>query len=46
MRRLITIDLLRSDLDQFEDYESRILPLVEKHGGRVEMRVRAADVSE
>lgn len=43
MRRLVTIDLSTADLAAFETYEATVLPLVAKHGGRVEMRVRALD---
>jgi hypothetical protein len=41
--RLVTIDLTAADLDAFERYEARVLDLVPKHGGRLEMRVRALD---
>lgn len=45
MRRLVTIDLGRADLALFEAYEAAVLPLLARHGGRIEMRVRAADDS-
>jgi hypothetical protein len=43
MRWLVTIDLRGCRLDIFDIYESAVLPLVEEHGGRIEMRVRALD---
>jgi uncharacterized protein (DUF1330 family) len=45
MRRLVTIDLTRADLGLFESYEAKVLPLVEKYGGRLELRVRSLDGS-
>ncbi len=45
MLRLVTIDLAGADLIAFEAYESKVLPLVQRHGGRVELRVRARDGS-
>lgn len=45
MRRLVTIDLRHADVDAFEAYEAKVLPLVGKHGGRLEWRLRAADGS-
>ena len=45
MRRLVTIDLTGADLALFEVYEATVLPLLGKHGGRLEMRVRALDGS-
>jgi uncharacterized protein (DUF1330 family) len=41
--RLITIDLTQADLGAFERYEAEVLELVPKHGGRLEVRVRALD---
>jgi hypothetical protein len=41
--RLVTIDLTAANLDAFERYEAEVLDLVPKHGGRLEMRVRALD---
>jgi uncharacterized protein (DUF1330 family) len=43
LRRLVTIDLAGADLERFEAYEAKVLPLVETHGGRLEMRVRSLD---
>ena len=43
MRRLVTIDLTHADLSLFESYEAKVLPLVERYGGRLEMRLRAVD---
>jgi hypothetical protein len=41
MRRPVTIDLTNANLEAFEAYEARVLPLLGKHGGRLEMRVRS-----
>ena len=43
MLRLVTIDLTAADLNAFERYEAEVLELVPKHGGRLELRVRALD---
>lgn len=43
MLRLVTIDLSAADLDAFERYEAAVLALVPRHGGRLELRVRALD---
>lgn len=43
MLRLVTIDLSDADLEMFERYESEVLSIVPKYGGRLEMRVRALD---
>lgn len=40
MRLLLEIDLSAADLSRFEAYEAAVLPLVAKHGGKVECRVR------
>ena len=45
MLRLVTIDLASADLALFESFEAKVLQLVPKHGGRLEMRVRALDNS-
>jgi hypothetical protein len=45
MRRLVTIDLASADLALFESFEAKVLKLVPKYGGRLEMRVRALDNS-
>lgn len=45
MRRLITIDLAGADMEAFETYEAKVLPLLGKYGGRLEMRVRSLDRS-
>jgi uncharacterized protein (DUF1330 family) len=41
--RLVTIDLSQADLQAFARYEARVLALLPKHGGRLELRVRALD---
>ena len=43
MRRLVTIDLSNADVPVFEAYEASVLSLLDKHGGRLEMRVRSLD---
>ena len=43
MLRLVTIDLSQADLDVFERYEASVLALLPKHGGRLELRLRALD---
>lgn len=43
MLRLVTIDLFGADLTLFEAYEAKVLPLVAKHGGRLEQRLRSLD---
>jgi len=45
MRRLVTIDLRNADVELFAAYEAKVLPLLAKYGGRLEMRVRALDGS-
>jgi len=42
----VTIDLSAASIDLLEQYETAVLPLIEKHGGRLEMRVRAVDQSK
>ena len=43
MRRHVTIDLTIADIAMYEAYEASVLPLVERHGGRVVLRVRSLD---
>ena len=43
MLRLVAIDLSNADIPAFEAYEERVLALVPRHGGRLEMRVRSLD---
>jgi hypothetical protein len=45
MQRLVTMDLTNANLEAFEAYEARVLPLLGKHGGQLEMRVRSVDGS-
>ncbi len=45
MQRLVTIDLTAADLAAFDAYEARVLPMLARHGGRLELRVRALDGS-
>lgn len=43
MLLLVQIDLSDADIKQFEAYEAIVLPLLAKHGGRVEFCLRAVD---
>jgi hypothetical protein len=43
MLQLVAIDLSNADLDLFTIYEDKVLALLPKHGGQLEMRVRAID---
>lgn len=45
MHHLVVINLTQADLEMFEAYEAAVLPLVAKHGGGLEFRVRARDGS-
>lgn len=43
MRKLVTIDLTAADTDAFEAYERKVMPLLQKHAGRLELSVRSVD---
>lgn len=43
MLLLATFDLAGADIALFEQYESAVLPLLDRHGGRLLQRVRALD---
>lgn len=43
MLRLVTIDLSGADVAAFETYETGVLALLGKHGGRLERRMRTLD---
>ena len=43
MLRLVTIDLSNADVAAFETYETGVLALLGKHGGRLERRMRTID---
>lgn len=43
MRKLVTIDLTTADTTAFETYERKVMPLLEKHTGRLEVSVRSVD---
>jgi len=45
MHHLVTIDLKDANVELFEVYEATVLPLLQKHGAKLEMRVRAVDGS-
>jgi hypothetical protein len=40
---LVTIDLAQADLDAFERYEAKVLALLPKHRGCLELRVRTLE---
>lgn len=40
---LVQLDLSNADITLFEDYETRVLALLENHGGKVLERLRAID---
>ncbi|MEG3144687.1 hypothetical protein U1839_08475 [Sphingomonas sp. RT2P30] len=42
---LATFDLANADRALFDSYEAKVLPLLARHGARIEWRVRAADRS-
>jgi hypothetical protein len=43
MLLLVTIDLSNAAFDLFTNYETKVLALLHKYGGRLEMRVRPID---
>jgi uncharacterized protein (DUF1330 family) len=43
MLLFVQIDLSGADLPLFETYESRVLALLGRHGGRLEARLRSTD---
>ena len=43
MLLMVRIDLSDADVALFDAYEARVLPLLERHGARLETRVRAID---
>jgi hypothetical protein len=43
MLLLATFDLSGADIALFEEYEAAVLPLLERHGGRLLQRVRSLD---
>ncbi|MFK7995983.1 MAG: hypothetical protein AB8B87_17735 [Granulosicoccus sp.] len=45
MRKLVVIDLSSANTALFEAYERKVIPLLQKYGGRLELGVRSADGS-
>jgi len=45
VRKLIAIDLTSADVALFESYERKVLPLLSKHDGKLELCVRSVDGS-
>lgn len=43
MRKLVVIDLSCADTDLFESYERKVMPLLSKYGGQLELSVRSVD---
>lgn len=43
MLLLVQIDLSNADLPLFEDYEEKVLALLDDHGARLEARLRSKD---
>ena len=43
MRQLVTIDLTSADITLFEGYERKVIPLLGKYDGRLELCVRSVD---
>ena len=43
VRKLIVIDLTTADVALFESYERKVLPILSKYDGRLELSVRSVD---
>lgn len=43
MRKLVVIDLSSADTGLFESYERKVIPLLGKYEGRLELSVRSVD---
>lgn len=43
MRKLVVLDLSAANKDLFESYERKVLPLLSKHEGKLELCVRSVD---
>jgi uncharacterized protein (DUF1330 family) len=43
MLLLATFDLAAADVALFDEYEAAVLPLMDRHGGRLRFRVRSLD---
>lgn len=43
MRKLVVIDLSSADIDLFESYEQKVIPLLGKYKGQLESSVRSVD---
>ena len=40
---VVLVDVAREGVDAFQRYEAAVLPLLERHDGRLERRLRTAD---
>lgn len=45
VRKLVVIDLTGANLALFESYERKVLPLLSKYNGKLELSVRSVDGS-
>ena len=43
LHKLIVVDLAVADMDLYERYERKVIPLLDKYGGRMESGVRSVD---
>lgn len=43
MRKLVVIDLTSANIDLFESYERKIIPLLSKYDAQLELSVRSVD---
>ena len=43
MHKLIVVDLTAADIGLYESYERKVIPLLNKYGGRMESGVRSVD---
>lgn len=43
MRKLVVLDLSSANTDLFESYERKVIPLLSKYDGKLELSVRSVD---
>jgi len=43
MRKLVVLDLSSANIDLFESYERKVIPLLSKYKGNLELSVRSVD---
>jgi len=43
MRKLVVLDLSSANIDLFESYERKVIPLLSKYEGKLELSVRSVD---